>query len=94
MLHLPVLRKEGNIVDGSLDAQGPLELIIQLDRDRSHLRLDVGAQPTLVEAIAQLSLVVAIQLAAKKGGNICRFDCIESGFPEGEGKTLATCSGS
>ena len=50
--------------------------------------LDAGAQPTLVEAIAQLSLVVAIQLAAEKGGNICRFDCMSQGFQEERVKRL------
>src|SRR5512139_428979 len=82
MLHLTIVLEEGDVVDGGLDAQDETELIVQLDRERSHLMFEARAQPTLIEAISQLTLVVAIQLAAEESGNICGFDRMSQGFQE------------
>src|SRR3972149_2513477 len=73
MLHLAIMLEEGNLIDRCLNAQDETELIIHFDGERSHLMLDARAEPTLIEAITHLALVVAIQLAAEESGNVCNF---------------------
>lgn len=74
MMDLAVLLEEGDIAHRDFNAQDDVELVVQLDGHRPHLMFDTAAQPTLVEATAHLSLVVAMQFAAQKGGNIGGFD--------------------
>src|SRR3989304_5415683 len=82
MLHLAIMLEEGNIIDGCLNAQDETELIVHFDGERSHLMLDARAEPTLIEAIPHLALVVAIEFTSKKSGNICGFDRMSKGFQE------------
>ncbi|MEW5958858.1 MAG: hypothetical protein AB1801_14090 [Chloroflexota bacterium] len=64
MLNLPALLKEGDIVNRSFNPQENIELVIQLDGHRFHLVLQASAQPTLVELITQLILVIAVQFTS------------------------------
>src|SRR5512141_3203391 len=82
MMHLAVMLEKRNLVDCGLNAQDKTELIVHFDREWSHLMLDARAQPTLIEAITHLALVVAIEFATQKSGNICGFDRLSKGFQE------------
>jgi len=44
--------------------------------------LDPCTEPTLIETVPQLALVVATQFTSEKGGNICGFDRMGEGFQE------------
>jgi hypothetical protein len=60
MLHLTIMLEEGNIVDRGLNAQDEMELIVHLIETGPHLVLDASADPSFVEAIPHLALVIAI----------------------------------
>ena len=60
MLHLAVVLEERDLVGGCFDAQDEMELIVHFDGGRSHLVLDVRADPAFVETITYLVLVIAI----------------------------------
>jgi hypothetical protein len=82
VLDLAILLEEGNVHRGGLNAQNYVELVIQLDGDGTHLVFDARTQPAYVEAIAHFSLVVAMQFAAQKRGNVGWFDSLNQGFQE------------
>ncbi len=80
MVDLPILLEERDVVDRGLNAQDDVELVIQLDGDRSHLVFDAPSQPTLVETIPHFILVVAMQFASQKGRNISGLDRLNKRF--------------
>jgi len=92
VLHLAILLEKRDRVDGGFKAQDETELVVHLDAHRPHLMFDARAEPALVKAIAQLSLVVAIELASEKGGNICGFDRMSKRFQEMRVKGLQRLS--
>ena len=64
MIDLTVLLEERDLVDGSFNAQDDVELVIHFDHNGSHLVSNATAQPAHIEAIAHLSLVVAMQFSS------------------------------
>ena len=76
------LSKEGNIGYGSLDAQDNVELVVHLDRDGAHPMANTAALKPHIEAIAHLVLIVSVQLATQKGGDVGGFDRLNQGFQE------------
>ena len=74
MVYLAIVPEKRDIVHHGLDTQDETELVVHFDGDGSHLVLEAPAEPALVEAIPHLALVIATQLAAEEGGNICGFD--------------------
>jgi hypothetical protein len=83
MVHLAILPKKGGIIDRSLDAQDEAEFVIHFQRDWPHLVFDTRPPLThLIQAITHLALVVAMQLASPKGGDVGRFDGVNEGFQE------------
>ena len=82
VLHLAVLLEEGDVVDRGLDAQDDTELVVHFERHPVHLMLDACAQQPNVEAIAHLSLIVAMQLAPQKSSDIGGFDRLDQGLQE------------
>jgi len=82
MLNLAIVLKEGDVVDGRFDAQDEAEFIVHFDGDGPHLMFDACAQPALVQAITDLSPVVATPFASEEGGNICGFHHMSQGFQE------------
>ena len=91
MMYLAVVLEEGNVVGSSFDAQDDVELVVHLDCDRPHLMLEAGTEPANVEAVAHLSLVVAVQFASQEGGNILRLDGQDQGFQKMRVEGLQRC---
>ena len=82
MLHSSVLLKEVDLVHRCFNTQNDIELVIHLDAYRPHLMLQPCSQPPFVETIAYLVLVVAMQFAPQKGGNVSGFDHLNKGLQE------------
>ena len=82
MLHLAIVLEKRDLVDGGFDAQNETELSVHFDGERTPLMLDARAEPAFVETLTHLALVIAIQFASEKRGNICGFDRMSKGFQE------------
>src|ERR1700681_4720364 len=70
MFYLAVVLEEGQIVDRGLDPQDQSELVVELQRNRSHGVFDPCALDADVETIAHFALVLDAESPSQKGGNV------------------------
>ena len=78
MFYLTVVFEKGNVVDGGLNTEDERELVVHLDRHRSHGVFDAGAFNANVKAVSHFVLIVAVEFAAKKSGDVVGFDGVDS----------------
>src|SRR6202050_3984116 len=72
MFYLAVVLEKGQIVDRGLDPEDEAELVVQLDRDRSHSMFDSRPFDADVETVPHLVFVLRGELAAEEGGDVVR----------------------
>src|SRR5579875_2535161 len=82
LLYRAVALKKGNVVYGDLDSQNLSELVVHLDRDRSHGVFDPRAFDAGVEPVAHLPLVERAELATQEGGEVVGLGGVDGGARE------------
>ena len=68
-----------DVVGRGLDPEDESELVVHLDGSSAHMVLDPCSLNAGVEVVAQVALVVGVQLPAQEGGDILRFDGVNGG---------------
>lgn len=79
MFYLTVVFKKGDVIDGGFDAKDERELVIHLDGNRSHGVFDTSAFDANVETVSHFVLIVAVEFAAEKSGDVVGFDGVDRG---------------
>src|ERR1017187_5042799 len=80
MFYPSVVLEERDVVNGRLDSQNETVFVVHLDR--SHGMFDPRSLDARIEPVAQRVLVVAVELAPKKGGHVLWFDGMNGGACE------------
>ena len=68
MFYRSVVLEKGKIVNHGFDAKDLLEFVIHFDRDCAHVMFDSGAFNADIVIVANLPLVVCMQLTTKERG--------------------------
>lgn len=77
--YLAVVFEKREVGGGRLNAQHDAVFIVHFYRGLSHVVSNTGALDAGVEIVAHLVLVVSVELASEKGGNVVGFDGVSGG---------------
>ena len=82
MFYPSVVLEERDVVDRCLDSQNETVFVVHLDRCRSHGMFDARPFDARVKPVAQLVLVIAVELAPQKGSHVLWLDGMNGGARE------------
>ncbi len=77
MFHLSVVFKKTDVVNRCLNAQNDSQLVIHLNRNRTHMMFDSSSFDSGVEMIANLSLIASVKLSSQKGRDLLGLNSVD-----------------